>query len=123
MQVHVRSFGFDWSRGLARAPTVYTSLPAAVLVGDTFKLALPLPVPARAPFLARLGVLACEAVFPSPAPCLACAVQIKVVSTVSTVRWLNNMEWTQAGPATNRCAASDHLPPADALCLLPVPTR
>ena len=47
----------------------------AVLVGAA--RALPLPVPARAPLLARLGVLACEAVFPSPvvqrrlaAPCV-----------------------------------------------------
>ena len=46
-------------------PTRSPTRPGAVLVGDT--LALPLPVPARAPLLARLGVLACEAVFPSPA--------------------------------------------------------
>ena len=73
-------------------------------MGDT--LAIPLPVPAQAPLLARLGVLACEAVFPSQSPlspglpqpeppvfpcvlflacdlaCLACTVQIKVVSTL-----------------------------------------
>ena len=47
----------------------------AVLVGAA--RALPLPVSASAPLLARLGVLACEAVFPSPvvqrrlaAPCV-----------------------------------------------------
>ena len=71
--------------------------PGAVLVDDT--LALPLPVPARAPLLAQLGVLACEAAFPTLSsvglqlpvfprvPFLACelaflvcTVQIKVVS-------------------------------------------
>ena len=44
---------------------VLPARPGAVLVGVT--RALPLPVPARAALLARLGVLACEAVFPSPA--------------------------------------------------------
>ena len=54
-------------RGTAWAEPRQLVLPAhpcAVIVGDP--LALPLPVPARAPLLARLGVLACEAVFPSP---------------------------------------------------------
>ena len=51
------------------------SSPLAVLVGDA--RALPLAVPALASLLARLGVLACEAVFPGPfvlrrlaAPCV-----------------------------------------------------
>ena len=44
---------------------VLPARPGAVHVGAI--CALPLPVPARAPLLARVGVLACEAVFPSPA--------------------------------------------------------
>ena len=39
--------------------------PGAVIVGDT--RALSLPVPVRAPLLARYGVVDCEVVFPSPA--------------------------------------------------------
>ena len=51
---------------LGRASTAQLpTRPGAVLVGDA--RALPLPVPARAPLLARLGVLASDAVFPSPA--------------------------------------------------------
>ena len=72
---------------------VLPARPGAVIVDDT--RALPLPVPARAPLL---GVLACEAVFPSPAvhrrlaalfvlprsfpcdlACLVCTVQIKII--------------------------------------------
>ena len=66
------SEGRRWRAALARCPQsaraaprlhVLPARPGAVLVGDT--RALPLPVPARTPLLARIGVLACEAVFSS----------------------------------------------------------
>ena len=49
--------------GAERHPVLPAPL-GAVLVGAA--RALPLPVPAPAPLLARLGVLACEAVFSRP---------------------------------------------------------